>query len=211
MNLISVILNGLIVLLTALGLFLMMTGMGHDRTLAQKSWKAFRYFTVDSNVFMGLVAAVCLIAGWNSKSRGAELPMWCLVLLMTGTVAVAVTLVTVVVFLAPTCKKGYLAMFTGSNFLFHLLIPLLAVADFIITARGRAVPFYAVPVSLSTVVVYGIAYIINVFRHTENGQVSEKYDWYGFVAGGIKYTGLATAVMLCGTFLIACLLWRVTR
>lgn len=208
---ISVILNVLIILLTALGLFLMLSGMGNDKVLSEKSRKAFRYFTVESNVFMGLVAAVCLIMQCITKKQGEELPMWCLILLMTAAVAVAVTLVTVVVFLAPTCQKGYLAMFTGSNFFFHLTVPLLAAADFIVTAQKRGVPFYAVPICLSTVLLYGTGYSINIFRHAENGQVSSKYDWYGFASNGTKYFGVVMTIMLCGTFLIAALLWLAVK
>ena len=97
---ISMILNCLIVLFTIFATVSMIIGfqfMGEIKVLSSASFKAFKYFTVDSNVFAGLVSLVyliflCLLAKGKIKS----LPKWLNYLKLAATSGVTLTMMVTV-------------------------------------------------------------------------------------------------------------------
>lgn len=204
----SFVLNILIFLLTLLTLVKMLCGNSKDKELTGKGIKIFKYFTVDSNVLMGIAALVYAIYLFLVlRGTDTAVPHWCVLLKLSATASVALTMVTVLVFLAPTCKKGYLAMFTGSNFFFHLTIPLLSILDFIFFVQGKEIRFAETVWGIIPAVLYAAAYACYVLKHAENGKVSKKYDWYGFVQGGTQYAALAALIVVSGAYLLTVLLW----
>ena len=87
--------------------------------------KAFRFFTVQSNVFCGAAALLmCLFPGQG----------WSWTLKYVATAAVSVTMLTVFLFLGPT-QGGYAALLRGSDFFMHLTTPLLAIISFCVYER----------------------------------------------------------------------------
>ena len=209
MTTVSFLLNLLIFILTVLALYMMISGSAGDKVLSGKGLKAFRYFTVDSNVLMGLVAllyALQLLPELRS-SCDFQASRWVILVKLTATSAVALTMFTVLVFLGPTCKDGYLSMFKGGNFFFHLIIPLLGILDFVFFVPKGQLRFADTVYGLIPTLLYGAAYTVNVLKHAENGRVSGKYDWYGFVRGGIKFTLPAILIVFAGSYLLTVLLW----
>ena len=85
----------------------------------------FKAFTVDSNVLCALLSlSVAFFSALVIAGRAERLPEWLVRLYYAGSVAVGLTFVTVVVFLAPVfgrSGRGYLFMFSGDMFLFHLV------------------------------------------------------------------------------------------
>ena len=215
----SFIMNLLIFLLTFVALGMMFFGHSEGKALSGKRFKAFKYFTVDSNVLMGIVAliyAIQMLPGLretvgeittNSSETVLAVPYWCIVLKLVSASAVALTMVTVLVFLGPTAEEGYPSMFTGSNFFFHLIIPLLSILDFIFLTPKVEIPFAHTLYGIIPSVIYGSVYMVNVLKHAENGHVSGKYDWYGFVRAGTKYSALAAVVVISAGFILTVLLW----
>ena len=88
----------------------------------------FTMYTELSNIFNG---AVCLLVGlWQLGCifTGRELPLWLKRLKFISTSCLAMTLLTVVIILAPMYEDGngwYIMLFTGSMLYHHFLNPVL--------------------------------------------------------------------------------------
>ena len=208
MQTVSLILNFVIFALTFITLARMLTGGFGEK---DKSVGIFKYFTTDSNILMGLAAltyALQMLPVLSGKS--GAVPYWCVILKLTASAAVALTFITVVVFLAPTCKEGYLDMFKRSGFYYHLVIPLLSIADFALMPDSPEIPLVHTLIGIIPSVLYAIIYSVNVFSHAENGKVSGKYDWYGFVSAGTKFA-LPAAIIVIGCNYLLTLFLRLIR
>ena len=162
--------------------------------------RAFRYFTVDSNILAAIASAVLLPqlvkaakAGNPQLSRGASM------LYHAGATSVAITFFTVLFFLGPT--MGYAAMFVGNNFFMHGSTPVLAMVSSIILL-ARITPRLTFKQSLAgwiPVVIYGAVYISCV--------VFTQFwpDFYGFNRGGMWF--ISYPVMMLAGFGLSCGLW----
>jgi hypothetical protein len=60
-------------------------------------------------------------------------------------------------------------------------------------------------------VLYAVFYLANCMRHAVNGMVDIAYDWYGFLAGGVKTVWIVIPVIFLFTWLISIALWRLNR
>lgn len=145
---------------------------------------AFRYFTVLSNVLCALGAlALCLFP----ESR------WAWLLKYTGTAAVAVTLLTVLLFLGPTF--GYRALLKGADFFLHLITPLLAVFSFSFLEK-RGLGFPEALLGLLPVLLYGGVYTYKILLAP---QEKAWEDFYGFNRGGkwpLSMAGMGSGALL---------------
>ena len=86
--------------------------------------KQFRFFTVLSNTFCAVAALMMAVS-----QLGDGVPQPVLQIKYMATVSVTVTLLTVLLFLAPT-QGGYIKWLSGDFFYIHLLGPVLAIASF---------------------------------------------------------------------------------
>ncbi len=170
---------------------------------AASGWSSLKYFTVLSNLLMGVVALVCTLK-WKSVPGNKALSFWKLM----ATAAVGLTFTVVVTFLGPTSADGFFSMFLGANFFMHFLTPVIAAADYMF--------FYPDELKLSArmlipavlpMVLYGIFYLGNIMI---NGLGTEEAynDWYGFMRWGLQYAGLVFLIALAVTFLLAFLFWK---
>ncbi len=159
-----------------------------------KGRSAFRFFTIQSNVFCALSFLAAGIA-----SLTGFVPDVLRLIQYTSTAAVTVTMVTVLVFLGPT--MGYGPLLGGWDLFLHLLTPLAAIGVFCFL-DGGALSFSQSLLGLIPVAAYGILYCLKVV-FTPEGQGWE--DFYGFNRGGRWQ--LSFAAMLIGTFLICMALW----
>lgn len=130
--------------------------------------KGLKYYTVDSNI---LCAAACLCCAVGGDQH------WIAVLRFAGTVAVLVTMLIVIFLLVPAF--GLKAMYTGRDFILHLVAPLMAVVTFCFFEKNIR-PGEAAWGAVS-VLAYGAAYLLNIRK---NGM--EDNDWYGFAQYGLK-------------------------
>ncbi len=174
--------NYIIVLLAVIGVVLSFTAKDGD-ALAARGFASLKFFTVDSNIFAGTVAFLWIL----SERKGSYRAVTDLLKLASAS-AVGVTFLTVITFLGPL--YGYENMYHRANFFFHLVIPLLAMSEYVFfNERGLSVKQCLIcPV---VVIVYGIGYILNLFV---NG--FEKGDFYGFVSWGFG-TGLVIFAVIC--------------
>ena len=148
--------------------------------------RPLKYFTFLSNVHLA-IASLLIIIFPNSFI------VW--MIKYTGTAAVTVTMITVLVFLGPTI--GYKKVLTGRELWMHLINPLIAIVTFTILER-RGLPFVYSLFGMIPVVLYGILYCYKVL--IVKNEEKKWDDFYGYNKGGKWY--ISIILMLVGTFAI---------
>jgi len=204
---IRIIVNGAIaVAVFAAWLFMMARGGG---LLSSAGLRSLRYFTVLSNLFEGIVSAVLavtLLRGGDRtedrtgtsdrEKRAGRLGLFNLI----AASAVALTFLVVMVFLGPLF--GYPAMFRGANLWFHLIVPLAAIAEFILFNETE-VPKKACRWVVIFPLAYGTVYLINILVNGAPGN-----DIYGFTLWGLPVALVIFAVICFATYGMGALMNR---
>ena len=149
-----------------------------DGTLGGDGWSDLKYFTVESNLLVGIVAVVWLVFRLV-KGEGA-IPKWLTLLKFLSSAAVFVTFTVVVLFLGPL--YGYGRMYYGSNLFFHLLIPLAAILEYVFF--GEEVSFRESFFAVAPPVLYGIGYLSNCLVNGIGSWETTMNDWYSFLNWG---------------------------
>lgn len=212
----SFFLNLFIVLQTIFAIWAMladfrfMSDPSKPAVLSSANAKAFKYFTVDSNVFAGIISLVMVIVQLLiNKGRLKKVPKLLYLLKLAATTGVTLTMLVTAFFLAPF-QFGFAALFVDSNLFMHLLIPLLCIITFV----------FFEPADISTaqtfagtvpMLIYAIFYSINILLHLENGRHSKTYDWYGFLDGGLNTIWFVGPLMLAVTWAMALLIQTANR
>ncbi len=156
----------------------------------------FRYFTTLSNMLCAFSALVMLLYA------GAETPFWATVFKFTGTAAVTVTMLTVLIFLGPLSHK-WKALLYGIELVMHLICPLLAIVSFVFFEK-TALPAWVIAFGVAPVLLYGLLYGIMVLGVKEERRWE---DFYGFNRGG-KWK-LSFCLMLLGAAAVSAVLWLI--
>ena len=171
--------NILVFLLVLTGTIVMMTiGSG---ALAENNLSVFKYFTFQSNIFVGTIAAVYayyqLLILLNKKDK---IPHVLLVFNHVGVTAVGLTFFIVVLFLAP--GYGFDKMYNNANLFFHALVPIIAMLNYLFFLKENKIKFLETIFAVIPPISYGIVYFIVVA--SQNGYGDLKIDFYGFGAKG---------------------------
>ncbi|MBQ9383056.1 MAG: hypothetical protein IJT87_02345 [Ruminiclostridium sp.] len=203
---ISIALNIAAFLLTVVGTYIMLKGIDADAHLAADGLRSIKYFTVQSNLFYGIYAAVFAAAELIYGSAEA-VPGVMYLLKYIFTVGITLTMMTVMCYLAPVVEKSYPPLFKGANLYFHLIVPLLGLTAFCFFEKAAVISVPQVFLGLIPFGLYGIYYAITALSHTENGQVAEKYDWYRFLANGVNKAVPAALIMLVAAAGVCFGLW----
>ena len=184
--------NALLLAGVATGWFLMV--FGGEGVLRSGGLEGLKYFTVLSNVLEGAAALVWMIF---VGATGRE-TRFVTVLKYIAAVCVGLTFVTVLVFFGPL--YGYLSMYRSANFFFHLLIPLGAMAEFVLMNK-ESVSLRENLAAVGAPLLYGSVYLINVLVQVPTDDPFE-HDFYGFVLWGLP-VGIGIFAVICvATFLI---------
>ncbi|MGI6172612.1 MAG: hypothetical protein ACOYI8_01790 [Christensenellales bacterium] len=157
-----------------------------------------RTFTENANLLAAL-GALCMLPFSVACARKGrwKIPRWANALKFIGTCALAVTLLTVLFFLAP--RDGYRAQLLGENAFPHLISPILAIVSCAFLEKGEPLSRLHIATGALPVFLYAPVYAVNALF------LRKWDDLYGFNAGG-KWM-VSAAVMLLGTVcLSACLL-----
>ena len=189
---ISVGINAAIAVAVPWAWFGMRDGQGRLSAARRKSLK---FFTVLSNLLMGFASAAYVIA----MSIPGDVPGAIVLLKYVSTVSVAVTFATVMLFLGP--RMGYGPLFKGSNLLFHLIVPLLAILDFVLFDRSGPIFLKDAPLGMIPVLLYGTGYLCNLIIRGVEGN-----DWYGFARGSRASWAAVFLTIAGGTLGISILL-----
>ena len=178
--------NILIFVITAISLLFCFRKEG--RWDLQKGLKSLRFFTILSNLFCAVSALLLVL----SSSQ------WAWLLKYVGTVAVTITLLTVLFFLGP--NMGYKQMLSGKDLYLHLCGPLLAIVSFCFMERWYALSFPLSLLGILPVIIYGFVYLFEVVI------LKNWEDFYGYNKDG--NWKLSMAAMLAGGFAV-CMLIRI--
>jgi hypothetical protein len=212
---VSIVINLLIFVLTVIASIIMFTGfkfMGDEVVLEQTKMGMLKFFTVDSNMFMGIMALIFAIKEIKIlKGKNEEISKGLYILKLMATVGVALTFLTVIFYLGPISEGGIPSMLKNSNLFFHLIIPVVSIITFIVFERTDKLSFKHSFLGIVPMFIYSIFYLVNVLIHMENGKVSPIYDWYWFVQGGVWQIVFVMPLMIVGTYLISLALWRINR
>lgn len=209
---ISLVLNILIFILTVLSLVIMFTGFkfmhGNDLVLQTSKIGMFKFFTVDSNLFMGIIALIFSIKEIKLlKGNTKEISTFYYILKLIATTSVALTFVVVFAYLGPIAKYGILSLLMNSNLFLHLIIPLLSIFTFIFFEKTDTIKIKHIFYSIVPTILYGIYYVTNILIHMSDGKVSPIYDWYYFVQNGVSTAIIVVPLMLLITYIIGLLLY----
>ena len=175
-----------------------------DVALSAIGLGSLKYFTVLSNLLLGLaslVYAICIIRFLRS---GAGIPSWAHKLKYAATVAVTVTLMTVLLFLGPTL--GYPLMFVGANLWFHLVLPVIALVEFIFFDTANSLSFKTTLIGVVPTLLYGLVYVANILMNGV-GSGAATNDWYGFTMWGVELIPVVLLVMLIATWVFALVIY----
>lgn len=143
----------------------------------------FKAFTVDSNVFCGIVSLLVAIFDLRSLLRNrSSYPHWLRVLQLSAAASVMLTLVTVLFLLGPIRLmngKNFWELYSGSLFFYHLLLPLMALIAFVFFCPEK-ITFKKSDylVAMFPMLTYMIVYIVNVLL------TKIWPDFYNFTFGG---------------------------
>lgn len=211
---ISFILNIIIVIMVIGASIMMFTGfrfMPGKIILESNKLGMFKFFTVDSNLFMGIISLIFAIFEIRLlKGNIDEIPRYMYILKLMATTSVTLTFIVVFAYLGPLVGNIYL-MILNSNLFFHLLVPVFSMITFIFFERNNKMSFKYSFYGLIPVIMYGLYYLINVLIHMDNGIVLPEYDFYYFVQNGIWTAIVVVPVMFIISYTISLILWGFNR
>ncbi len=213
---ISRMLNIMIVIMVAFAAIVMFSGFkfmhGQEPNLTSSGIGMLKYFTVESNIFMGIMALIFSIYETKLlKGQIKEISFRLYILKLMATTSVGLTFLVVFAYLGPISSGGIMSMLQNSNAFFHLLIPVLSMINFAIIEKTDIIKFKHCLLGVVPMLLYSIFYISNILSHIENGKVSPKYDWYWFVQGGLWQMFIVIPLIFGVTYLITLILWRLNR
>ena len=207
----SLILNILITLLTIFASIIMFTGIkithGAEPLLETSKIGMFKFFTVDSNIFMGLISLLFAI----KEIKNEEITKNMYRLKLMSTTAVMLTFIVVFIYLGPISKDGIKSMLQNSNLFFHLIIPVLSIINLTLFEKTDKLKRKDTLYGIIPTVIYALFYLTNILIHVENGKVSPIYDWYWFVQGGLKTAIIVAPTIILITYIISLILWKLNR
>ena len=160
---------------------------------------SFRYFTIDSNILLG-ISSLCTMFSIVFKKN----LKWVTVLKLFGVTSVALTFLVVVLFLGRVL--GYEMMFDGANIYLHAVNPLLGVLTFTLFDPKKEIGIRENILSLIPVILYGIVYGFMVF-------VRKRWeDFYSLNSGVLEGKWyLSFLVLLIMTFTISLVIGKAYR
>ncbi len=208
---IATIINILIIVFVTIGLICMLLNikfMSKQTLLTANKIENFKFFTVDSNILMGLSALLYVI--YNNKvikKEQKEIPKKVGQIKLIATTAIMLTFLVTAFFLVPTSIYPAWMFYQNSNLFFHLVVPLLSLYSFLFLEKDYHLPWKNTFLGILPIIIYSIFYTGNIIIHTQNRQVSWKYDFYGFLRGGYQTMVFVIPLMLIITYAISYTLW----
>lgn len=199
-----IIIDTLIVICVAYGTWLMLTRGGDGTGLISSGLENLKYYTVLSNLFCGIVALAELVAYISRKSKFDFTMLKFMAATVTGLTAVIIA-----AFLQPTYPD--LNMYQGSNLWFHLIVPVIAVAECVFTSDvASMLSFGRTMLTMIPSAVYGLFYAVNILIRGI-GTWPDTNDWYGFLNWGWPIGIIIFLVIIIVTWLVSLALWLLNK
>ena len=207
------LLNVCILILEVFAIAWMLSGLSGG-VLSAGRLSTLKYFTVDSNILMGISALIAAVdQGKVLRGKKDEVSSGTYVLKLVGTAGVTLTMLVTIFFLEPTMGPvyGLFSLFEKSNFFLHLANPVLAIFVFLRFEKSAKIAFRHTFTAVIPVALYGIFYVSETVRHMEDGVIAKGYDWYGFFFLGIKSAFIVLPILVIITWLISAVLWKLNK
>ena len=147
--------------------------------------KTFRMFTVLSNMFVGVTAAMSLpFAVDGIRQRNYHLPRWIVNLTFSSASCITLTFLVALTILSP--RAGFAKMMlNGSNLLSHTVVPVISIVLFLFVNSYHTVKFKTTFFAVSPVLIYAAVYLVSaIIIGEENGGWRDHYrfeelmPWY---------------------------------
>lgn len=210
-------LNFIVFVFVMTGWMMMLFG-DSSLTLSSEGLGSLKYFTVLSNLFVGITSLLSAIYGLISLFKGEEMmPLWAMIVHFSAVAGVTITFLVVVCFLSPVAEingQGYFVMFKGANLFLHLFSPLFAIINYIFFANNPKITAKSVSFCVIPVLLYGIFYVLNYYLRWVNSEIegSPNYDWYGFMGdGSALHVVVLMLTFIVGSFLLGLGLWALNK
>lgn len=208
----SLLINNLIafiVFAAAMRMLYRFNEQGMPVRLIRENLQYLKYFTVLSNLLAGIAAILCNVMLTLKMCKVVRrVPGWVTLLKYISTTLVALTFMVALCYIGP--RTDFRSAYRGPNFWFHLVVPVLAVADFICFERADGLTFSSTFLPLIPTGIYAGAYLVNLIMNGYGGR-DHPNDWYGFGDDGAIGVYLVLAALLIGCWAIAWGLWRAKR
>lgn len=203
---ISFIANILVFLLFVAGTIVMFTiGSG---ALASKGLSVFKYFTFQSNIFMGVIAFVYAYYQWLIlRKKVDKIPHVLLVFNHIAVTAVGLTFMVVILVLGP--GYGYDKMYNNANLFFHALVPALAMINYLFFEKEAKIRFIETLYAMISSTIYGIVYFIVVVSQNAYGNLA--IDFYNFGKDGPFIGALYFLVVIAISYSIGLFLYFINQ
>ena len=193
----EIIFNAIIVILTAIGIVLMVTGKSEEGALQSSGIENFKFYTVLTNVFCGLIALIYLVLLTAKKNTDKMA-----VFKLAAVCGVAITFAVVAFMFGPL--YGYPQFYKRGNLFFHLLEPLVAIVEFILIRRKK-IPFKYTVIAAVPTLLYGIGYMSNILINGIGGPWPDTNDFYAFLSWGWPVGIAIFAVITLMALAVACI------
>lgn len=212
----SIIINIIIVIFTTIACFLMFNGINfmhvNDFSLESQKIEMFKYFTVESNIFMGLTSFMFIIYELlYIKKKIKNIPKSIYLLKYMATISVSVTFFTVFLYLGPLSDGGIKSLLMNSNLFFHLFIPILSMLTFVKFEKNNKLKIKDTLYGMIPTLLYSMFYLTNIIIHMDNNHVSTEYDWYWFVQSGIKSAFIVIPAIYLLTYILCFFFWKLNK
>lgn len=200
----SIAIKSIVTVLAASSVILSLIGRG-----LVDADKAFFYFTIQSNIWIGLIFMIGLIYDVIIVSKGKDYRNnLYYVFKMVFTVSITLTFVVFATMLAPFIESTKL--YTYTNITLHYIVPLMAIIDFILYDYKIVYKRYYQYFALCPPIIYMIfVYTASAFglTFTDSGEKYpyffmdyEKYTWFSIRNGtlGVIYYVIILLIFLIG-------------
>ncbi len=184
---------------------------GKGNTLDENGFSIFKFFTVDSNILLGISSFILAIYEYRVlKKKRSDIPYWVYLIKYMGTCAVALTFVITLLWLSPSLGKNFYLLYLNSNFVFHLVAPILAFISYTKYEKND-LSFKSTLLCLLPLFSYAIFYVSNLIAHFDNNTVDPKYDFYGFVKGGKGSIVVALILIAMITYIFSFIIFKCNK
>ena len=157
-----------------------------------------KYLTVLSNLWLGVAEALYALSCLMN-----EIPGWVKRLKYVGVTLTTLTFAAVLFYIGP--KTGFVSAYADANLWLHLILPLLALIEYLIFHRTDRLTLRDTLLPLPLIAAYGAFYIGNLIMNGYGGK-SHPNDWYGFADAGPAGVYIAFAALPLTAWAIAALL-----
>ncbi len=202
----------ILIILAVISSFIYSFFLTGEMALTAKGLNSLRFYTVISNLLLAILTIPLIVNEIISlKNNILKIPAYASGLRFLGVTGTTITILTVACFISPmevSNGGSYLTMFQGPNFIYHFVVPVLAIISFCVFEANQKLKFKNTPYGLISVLAYMIFYILNVKFHYITSGIDGVYDWYGFLGkDGNRSIWLVALLMLLASYLVCILLW----